>query len=127
MTTITAPYDGAPETPDPAIIEEGDFATMKPISTVITDFIDTAMSIKNLGVYCSEHGKIFVLDEEYNTLFKFDLVFSDNDFSCQILVRQEGELVLRHSFNIPWTNGKAIRTFMKQVEGLYETLYADKT
>lgn len=91
---------------------------MKQISTVITDFIDTAMSIKNLGVYCSEHGKIFVLDAEYDTLFKFDLVFSDNDFSCQILVRSGGELVLKHSFNIPWTNGPAIRDFMRQVEGL---------
>ena len=116
MTTIIAPFDGMPEAPDPATTE-GDL-TMKPISNVITDFIDTAMSIKNLGVYCSEQGKIFVLDEEYNTLFKFDLAFSDNDFSCQILVRQDGELVLRHSFNIPWTNGKAIRNFMKQVEGL---------
>ena len=60
---------------------------MKPISTIIVDFIDTTMSIKNLKVYCSDHGKIFVLDEEFDTLFKFDLIFSDTDFSCQILVR----------------------------------------
>ena len=98
---------------------------MKPISTIIVDFIDTTMSIKNLKVYCSDHGKIFVLDEEFDTLFKFDLIFSDTDFSCQILVRSNGELTLKHSFNIPWTDGKAIRNFMKQVEGLYISLFED--
>ena len=78
---------------------------MKTISTMITDFIDNTMSVKNLRVYCSEHGKIFVMDEEYDTLFKFDLVFSDSDFSCQILVRNEGRLTLKHSVNISWTDG----------------------
>jgi len=98
---------------------------MKPISTIIIDFIDTTMSIKNLRVYCSDQGKIFVLDGEFNTLFKFDLLFSDTDFSCQILVRDDGCLALKHSFNIPWTDGKAIRNFMKQVEGLYNSFYDD--
>ena len=93
---------------------------MKPISTMITDFIDNTMSVKNLRVYCSEHGKIFVMDEEYDTLFKFDLVFSDSDFSCQILVRNEGRLTLKHSVNISWTDGRMIRNFMRQVEELYE-------
>jgi len=105
--------------------EEGE--RMKPISTIIIDFIDTTMSIKNLKVYFSDHGKILVLDEEFDTLFKFDLLFSDTDFSCQILVRNNGGLTLKHSFNIPWTDGKAIRNFMKQVEGLYNSLYEDKT
>ena len=100
---------------------------MKPISTIIIDFIDTTMSIKNLKVYFSDHGKIFVLDEEFDTLFKFDLLFSDTDFSCQILERDNGGLALKYSFNIPWTDGKAIRDFMKQVEGLYNSLYDDKT
>ena len=68
---------------------------MKSISTIIIDFIDTTMSIKNLKVYCSDHGKIFVLDEEFDTLFKFDLLFSDTDFSCQILVRNNGGLTLK--------------------------------
>lgn len=93
---------------------------MKTISTMITDFIDNTMSVKNLRVYCSEHGKIFVMDEEYDTLFKFDLVFSDSDFSCQILVRNEGRLTLKHSVNISWTDGRMIRNFMRQVEELYE-------
>ena len=106
-----------------ASTEEGE--RMKPISTIIIDFIDTTMSIKNLKVYCSDHGKIFVLDEEFDTLFKFDLLFSDTDFSCQILVRNNGGLALKHSFNIPWTDGKAIRSFMKQVEGLYNSLYEE--
>ena len=96
---------------------------MKPISTMITDFIDNTMSIKNLRVYCSEHGKIFVLDEGYDTLFKFDLAFSDSNFSCQILARTEGRLTLKHSVNISWTDGKGIRNFMRQVEELYVAPY----
>lgn len=94
---------------------------MKPISSIIIDFLNDTITNKNLGVYCSEHGKIFVLNEEYDTLFKFDLNFSDSDFSCQILMREKAELKLKYSFNISWTDGKAIRNFMKQVEALFDS------
>ena len=58
------------------------------------------------------------MDNMYDTVFKFDLMFSDNDFSCQILGRSEQGLVMKHSVNIPWSNGAALREFMNFVRNL---------
>ena len=54
---------------------------------------------------------------QFDTVYKFDLIFSDNDFSCQILERGDNDmgLMLKQSFNIPWTNGDALREFMEYV------------
>jgi hypothetical protein len=91
---------------------------MKPISYVITNFIEKTMSIKGLNLYITSDGKYLVMDGQYDTIFKFDLMFSDNDFSCQILARGPEGLQLKHSVNIPWTNGSGLRDFMDFVRHL---------
>ena len=92
---------------------------MRPVSYVITSFIEKTMSVKGLNLYITADGKYLAMNGAYDTILKFDLIFSDNDFSCQILARgAEGGLMLRHSVNIPWTNGAAIRDFMDYVRSI---------
>ena len=88
---------------------------MKPISYVITNFIEKTMSVKGLNLYVTSDGKYLAMDGSYDTIFKFDLMFSDSDFSCQILARGETGLMMKHSVNIPWTNGAGLREFMEYV------------
>ena len=88
---------------------------MRPVSYVITSFIEKTMSLKGLSLYITSDGKYLAMDALFNTVFKFDLVFSDNDFSCQILAKSDVGLMLKHSVNIPWTNGGALRDFMEYV------------
>ena len=89
---------------------------MKPVSYVITNFIEKTMSVKGLNLYVTSDGKYLAMNGSYDTIFKFDLMFSDSDFSCQILGKvPEGGLMLKHSVNIPWTNGTALREFMEYV------------
>jgi hypothetical protein len=91
---------------------------MKPVSYVITNFIEKTMNMKGLSLYITADGKYLVMDGAFDTLFKFDLIFSDNDFSCQILAKGDMGLFLKHAVNIPWTNGEAIREFMDYVRQL---------
>ena len=91
---------------------------MKPVSYVITNFIEKTMSVKGLNLYVTSDGKFLVMDNNYDTVFKFDLMFSDNDFSCQILARSDQGLIMKHSVNIPWTNGGALREFMDFVRNM---------
>jgi hypothetical protein len=88
---------------------------MQPVSYVITNFIEKAMSMKGLSLYVTTDGKYLAMDGNFDTIYKFDLIFSDNDFSCQILARGANGLSLKHAVNIPWTNGSAIRDFMEFV------------
>ena len=85
---------------------------MRPISYVVTNFIEKTMNIKGLNLYITSDGKYLAMDGSFETIYKFDLVFSDSDFSCQILTKGENGLTLKHSVNIPWTDGTAIREFM---------------
>jgi len=71
------------------------------------------MNSKGLSIFITADGKYLAMDKSYDTVFKFDLVFSDNDFSCQILAKSEQGLMLKQSVNIPWTNGNALRDFME--------------
>lgn len=91
---------------------------MKPISYVITNFIEQTVSEKGLNLYITADGKYLAMDSEFDTILKFDLIFSDSDFSCQILARGSEGLMLRRSFNIPWTSGGALREFMTYVKEL---------
>ena len=91
---------------------------MRPVSYVVTNFIEKTMSVKGLNLYITSDGKYLAMDATFDTIFKFDLIFSDNDFSCQILARSEAGLVLKHAVNIPWTNGGALRDFMEYVRKL---------
>ena len=85
---------------------------MRPVSYVITNFIEKTMSVKGLNLYVTTDGKYLAMDSNFDTVYKFDLIFSDNDFSCQILARGGNGLTLKHAVNIPWPNGSAIRDFM---------------
>ncbi len=38
-------------------------------------------------LYFTDDDKLLAMDDRFETHFKFDLVFSDNDFSCQVLSR----------------------------------------
>jgi len=71
-----------------------------------------------LSLYRTDEEKILALDDLYETCFKFDLVVSDNDFSCAVLSKGEHGLVLRRRFNISWTNAAEIREFMEFVRSL---------
>lgn len=88
---------------------------MRPVSYVITNFIEKTMSVKGLNLYITSEGKYLAMNGLFDTIFKFDLIFSDNDFSCQILAKSAEGLVLKQAVNIPWTNGEAIRNFMEYV------------
>jgi hypothetical protein len=91
---------------------------MRPVSYLITSFIEKTMNMKGLSLFITSDGKYLVMDSSFDTLYKFDLLFSDSDFSCQILAKGEGGLSLKHALNIPWTNGKGIREFMEYVRQL---------
>ncbi len=91
---------------------------MKPISHLITSFIEKTVESKGLSLYITPDGKYLAMDKEHNTAIKFDFMYSDNDFSCQVLVSSDNGLHLKHSVNIPWTNGAAIRDFMEQIKEL---------
>lgn len=91
---------------------------MKPVSFLVTNFIEKAVELKGLSLYITADGKYLAMDENYNTVLKFDLMFTDNDFSCQVLVRGADGLTLKHSVDIPWTNGAALREFMEQIRAL---------
>ena len=91
---------------------------MRPVSYLITNFIEKTMNGKGLSIFITTDGKYLAMDKSYDTAFKFDLVFSDNDFSCQILAKSEHGLMLKQSFNIPWSNGNALRDFMEYLRQL---------
>ena len=91
---------------------------MRPVSYLITSFIEKTMNSKGLSIFITSDGKYLAMDKSYDTIYKFDLMFSDNDFSCQILAKSEQELALKHSVNIPWTNGNALRDFMEYLRKL---------
>ena len=91
---------------------------MRPVSYLITNFIERTVNSKGLSIFITSDGKYLAMDKSYDTIFKFDLMFSDNDFSCQILAKSEHGLMLKHSVNIPWTNGDALRDFMEYLRQL---------
>ena len=91
---------------------------MRPVSYLITNYIEKTMNGKGLSIFITADGKYLAMDKSLDTLFKFDLMFSDNDFSCQILAKGEHGLMLKHSVNIPWTNGNALRDFMEYLRQL---------
>ena len=91
---------------------------MEHISSIIVDFIEKNMTERGLSLYRTEEEKILALDDTYETCFKFDLVISDNDFSCAVLSKGNKGLVLQRRFNVPWTNSTEIREFMEFVRSL---------
>ncbi|NLL37187.1 MAG: hypothetical protein GX256_06660 [Fretibacterium sp.] len=91
---------------------------MKPIAYLITNFIEKTVESKGLSLYVTSDGKYLAMDEDFNTHYKFDLIVSGSDFSCQVLTPEGEALVTRLSVNIPWTNGAALRDFMEQVRAL---------
>ncbi len=91
---------------------------MEHVSAIITRFIRQNMEERGLVLYFTDDDKLLAMDENYETQFKFDLVFSDNDFSCQLLTRGEKGLQMRERFNISWTNAKGIREFMEFIRNI---------
>ncbi|GAB1399026.1 hypothetical protein MASR2M79_09700 [Aminivibrio sp.] len=91
---------------------------MEHVSAIITRFIRQNMEERGLVLYFTDDDKLLAMDENYETQFKFDLVFSDNDFSCQLLTRGEKGLQMRERFNISWTNAKGIREFMEYIRNI---------
>ena len=91
---------------------------MEHVSAIITRFIRQNMEERGLVLYFTDDDKLLAMDENYETQFKFDLVFSDNDFSCQLLTRGEKGLQMRERFNISWTNARGIREFMEYIRNI---------
>jgi len=88
------------------------------ISKIITDFIKENMMERGLNLYRTDEKKIMALNDAYETKFKFDLVCTDNDFSCSVLSLGEDGLVMRKRFNVSWSDSDGIREFMGFVRGL---------
>ncbi|MGI6253754.1 MAG: hypothetical protein ACOYJV_09985 [Aminivibrio sp.] len=91
---------------------------MDHVSAIITSFIKKNMEDRGLSLYFTDDDKLLAMDEQFETHFKFDLVFSDNDFSCLILSKGQKGLEVRQRFNISWTNAGNIRDFMAYVREL---------
>lgn len=91
---------------------------MEHVSAIITRFIRQNMEERGLVLYFTDDDKLLAMDENFETRFKFDLVFSDNDFSCQLLTRGEKGLQMRERFNISWTNARGIREFMEYIRNI---------
>ena len=91
---------------------------MEHVSAIITRFIRQNMEERGLVLYFTDDDKLLAMDDRFETHFKFDLVFSDNDFSCLILSRGPKGLEVRQRFNISWTNARHIRDFMEYVRKL---------
>ncbi|MDI9370731.1 MAG: hypothetical protein GX181_04355 [Synergistaceae bacterium] len=91
---------------------------MEHISNIITKFIKKNMAERGLTLYRTDEKKIMALNDEYETKFKFDLVCTDNDFSCSVLSLGEDGLVMRKRFNVSWSDSEGIREFMDFVKGM---------
>lgn len=91
---------------------------MDHVSVIITRTIRQNMENRGFSLYFTDDDKLLAMDENFETHFKFDLVFSDNDFSCQILAQGEKGLELLRRFNISWTNARGLREFMEFVQNL---------
>ena len=91
---------------------------MRPVSYLITNFIEKTMNDKGLSIFATADGKYLAMDGSCDTIFKFDLIFSNNGFSCQVLAKGENGLMLMCSANISWTNGNALRDFMEYLSQL---------
>ncbi|MGI6783970.1 MAG: hypothetical protein ACOX5A_07045 [Aminivibrio sp.] len=91
---------------------------MDHVSAIITGFIRQNMEERGLSLYFTDDDKLLAMDDQFETHFKFDLVFSDNDFSCLILSRGDKGLEVRQRFNISWTSARSIREFMEYVRKL---------
>ncbi len=98
--------------------QEGVVVDLEHISSIIVNFIVRNMEERGLSLYRTDDDKIMALDGGYETCFKFDLVVSDNDFSCAVLSRGERGLVLNRRFNVSWSDAAGIREFMEYVRGL---------
>ena len=85
---------------------------MEPVNCIVLRYIESVMNERGYRVFTTGDGKILAMDETFQVRFKFDPMFTDNDFSCQVLAWTEGGLRLRESFNVSWTNGEGIRRFM---------------
>ena len=91
---------------------------MEPVSCIVLRHIENIMNERGYRVYTTEDGKILAMDETFQVRFKFDAVFTDNDFSCQVLGWTEGGLRLHESFNVSWSNGEGVRHFMEFIRNL---------
>ncbi len=91
---------------------------MEPVNTIVLRHIESVMNEQGYRVFTTEDGKILAMDDSYQVRFKFDPMFTDNDFSCQVLAWTENGLRIRESFNISWTNGEAIRKFIEYIKNL---------
>lgn len=92
---------------------------MKDISTVIVDLLEKIIQEKGLELFqVGGDTKYLAIDKDFNTMFKFELSFSERAFVCQTLIHNNGEMMIDDSVNIAWTDGASIRNFFKHIEAL---------
>lgn len=92
---------------------------MKDISTIIVDMLGNMMQGKGLELFrVGDDTKYLAIDKDFNTMFKFELSFSERAFVCQTLVRRNNEMMIDDSVNIAWTEGESIRQFFRHIESL---------
>ena len=93
---------------------------MEHVSAIITHFIRRNMEERGLALYFTDDDKLLAMDDSFVTHFQFDLAFSDNDFTCQVLSMGAKGMEFRKRFNVAWTNAGGIREFMDFVRELKE-------
>ena len=99
---------------------EGRMFCMEHVSAIITHFIRQNMEERGLALYFTDDDKLLAMDDAFVTHFQFDLAFSDNDFTCQVLSMGAKGMEFRKRFNVAWTNAGGIREFMDFVRELKE-------
>lgn len=85
------------------------------ISTFIIDRIAKAMRKRGLEIYESGEGKLLAMSPALDVRFKFELLFSANDFNVTVLGAREddpdGEMSKLRQDCFAWTDSKRFKAF----------------
>ena len=85
------------------------------ISTFIIDRIAKAMRKRGLEIYESGEGKLLAMSSALDVRFKFELMFSANDFNVTVLGARkddpDGEMAKLRQDCFAWTDGKRFKAF----------------
>lgn len=91
---------------------------MKNIADILQDKIEQIFIEKGLTPLSTPDDKILVIDDNFISHYKLDINYNRNDFSCVVLKRKDSFLSDLKNFNIPWTNGEEINSFLKFLKSI---------
>ena len=91
---------------------------MKNIADILENRIEKIFIEKGLTPLSTPDGKILVIDENFISHYKLDISYNRSDFSCVVLKKKDSFLSDLKNFNIPWTSGQEISSFLKFLESI---------